>query len=159
MVQTFKDSIEKIAYDTLEITCYMFPLEDWEREDLEFDESSLGKKRALIEFDGAAEGAMIISPSPELFTAIAENMLGEDAISEEDKDAALCEIGNIICGNTVPIFAENENICYIRPPRLLEKGESADLLLSDKTKESLLIYMDEGVAEISIYYKNSRKDD
>lgn len=155
MIQTFKNSIKKIAYDTFEITCYMFPLEDWEIEDLEDDELSLGDKRAYVGFDGAAEGAMVISPSSELYKAIAENMLGEEDIGQEEKDGALCEIANIICGNTVPIFAQNENICYIRPPRLLEEIESPDSLLDNKIKESFNVYLDEGVAKISIYYSNS----
>ena len=54
-----------------------------------------------------------------LLTAIC-NMLGEDDPTNEEKEGALCEIANIVCGNAAPLFAKNDKICVIKPPQIIE---------------------------------------
>jgi CheY-specific phosphatase CheX len=152
MSTTYTDDIHDIAVNTFEITCYMFPLEEWEMEDADELQQPDGSLRSIVKFDGAAEGGMVINPSGDLLNAIAANMLGVDEASDEEKQGALCEIANIICGNTVPLFAKDENICYIRPPRIAEQDEDADALFDSAHKEEIKVYLDEGVADITIYY-------
>lgn len=154
MVALNEDKLRGIAYRTFEITCYMYPLEEWELEDLSDDERELNADSvtALVEFDGAAEGAISIRVSPELLNAIAENMLGMEESTEELKEGALREIANIICGNTVPVFAKGDNICYIRSPRIIEDHKNPGEELKAMEQEHLHIYLDEGVAELTIYY-------
>lgn len=157
MSAVYADKIHDIAVNTFEITCYMFPLEDWELEDTDHLEQPDGSTRSIVTFDGAAEGAMVINPSPELLQAIAVNMLGIDEAGKEQKEGALCEIANIICGNTVPLFAQNKHICYIRPPRIADKNEDTNQTFSGMQKESTRVLLDEGVAEIIIYYSTGEK--
>lgn len=152
MSTTYTDKIHDIAVNTFEITCYMFPLEEWEMEDADMLEKPDGTSRSVVHFDGAANGGMVIDASEDLLEAIAANMLGVDEASQEEKEGALCEIANIICGNTVPLFARNENICYIRPPRIAKKEEDLDSIFQNMHHEKLQVYLDEGVADISIYY-------
>lgn len=149
-----EERLKGIAYQTFEITCYMFPLEEWELEDepVNLGEDSIS---AVVHFDGAAEGGMQIRVSPDLFDAIAENMLGMDQGSHELKEGALCEIANIICGNTVPIFAKGEKICYIRTPKIVSGKQAADEEFKAMKQETVHIHLDEGVAEITIYYSAS----
>jgi len=152
MGAVYADKIREIAATTFEITCYMFPLEEWEIEDEVLTVPKVGDLRSVVTFDGAAEGGMVIKPSDDLLGAMAGNMLGVEEADIEQKKGALCEIANIICGNTVPLFAKNKKICYIRPPRIAESDEDTDRTFGHMSKESLNVYLDEGVAEITIYY-------
>lgn len=157
MSTRYSDQIRDIVNETFEITCYMFPLEDWEIEDGAVLTEPGGKLRSIVRFDGAAEGAMVINPSPELLESMACNMLGIDRADQEQKKGALCEIANIICGNTVPLFARDKNICYIRPPRIAEPGEDTDQTFAGMTKETMQVNLDEGAAQITIYYSEEEQ--
>ncbi len=146
-----EERLKGIAYRTFEITCYMFPLEEWEIED---DSVDLGENSisAIVHFDGAAKGGMQIRVTPDLFDTIAENMLGMEEGSLELKEGALKEIANIICGNTVPIFAKGEDICYIRTPKIVGSKQEAEEEFKSMQRETVHVHLDEGVAEITIYY-------
>ncbi len=149
MTGTYTDSIEEIAHKTFEVTCFMFPMEDWEIDD--DIEPPCDKTRAFVEFTGAVEGGMVINPSEHLLTAIAANMLGIDEPSTEEKEGALCEIANIISGNAAPLFAKNDKICVIRPPKIIAVDENPDETFNGMHKETVRVYMDEGVAEVTVY--------
>lgn len=150
MVTTYLEDIQNIALNTFEVTCFMFPLDEWEIEE-EVLESPNHVVRSIVKFDGAADGGIVINPSESLLTAIAGNMLGIDDPSNEDKEGALCEIANIICGNLVPLFAKNDKICVIRPPRLAEETENLDVLFPGYFKETVSLHLDEGSVEITIF--------
>lgn len=152
MKRSIADQIRDITYETFEITCYMFPLDEWELDELDIEEVSDTVTGAMVRFDGASEGGLLIRPNNELLTAIASNMLGEEEASEAQKEGALCEIANIICGNTVPIFAKNDRICYIRPPFIVDADHDPVEEFKGYNHESLRVFLDEGVAEIDIYY-------
>jgi len=152
MTRSIADQIRKITYETFEITCYMFPLDEWELEELDIGEEASPGSGAMVRFDGASRGGLMIRPNDELLTAIASNMLGEDETSEEQKEGALCEIANIICGNTVPIFAKDEEICYIRPPFIVGKDYDPKVEFDGYLHESIRVFLDEGIADIDIHY-------
>lgn len=152
MATLYTDKIHDIALHTFEITCYLFPLEEWELEDTGVLEKPDGNMKSIVEFDGAAKGGMVINLSRSLAEAIAANMLGVDKASQEEKEGALNEIANIICGNTVPLFARDENICVIRPPRIAKQAEETDVIFKGMQKERLQLFLDEGIADIIIYY-------
>ena len=148
---TYTENVHDIALNTFEVTCFMFPMDEWEREDEDLEHPD-GGVRSVVRFDGAAEGAMVINPSESLLNAIAANMLGIDEATDEEKEGALCEIANIICGNTVPLFAHNKHICYIRPPRIADAGENTDETFKGMHKEDVKVFLDEGVVDITLYY-------
>src|SRR6056297_1211351 len=153
MSRPIADQIRDITYETFEITCYMFPLDEWELEDLNIEEvDDPASGGAMVRFDGASEGGLVIRPNEELLTAIASNMLGEDDASDKQKAGALCEIANIICGNTVPIFAKDDKICYIRPPFIVGADYEPKKEFEGYDHESIRVFLDEGIAEIDIYY-------
>jgi len=152
MSDSYKDEIYDIAVNTFEVTCYMFPMEEWELEEIEEQALPENGIRSVVGFNGAAEGQMIITPSNDLLSAIAANMLGVDNPDKDQKAGALCEIANIICGNTVPLFAGADNICYIEPPRIVESNWEAVSQSDELHKELLQIYLDEGRAEIRVHY-------
>lgn len=152
MLVTYTDKIRDIAITAFEVTCYMFPLEEWEIEDAEDLDQMKDDVRAVVRFDGAAQGAMAIKPSRELYASIAANMLGKETPNDAEKAGALCEITNIICGNTVPLFARNKKICTLRPPVIAGTDENLEELFKEMVSESLIIHLDGGIAEITIYY-------
>lgn len=150
MSRKLKDKIYDIAINAFEVTCFMFPLEEQEIE--EPPKISESTKRAAVDFNGAAEGRMIIHPSEELLTAIAANMLGVENPNEEEEVGALCEIANIICGNIVPLFAKNDSICYVEPPFILTGNAAIGDPDKDIEEERIQVYLDEGTVEISVHY-------
>lgn len=155
MVATYHDKIREIAYNTFEIACYMFPLEECEiNEEEGLPEDS---KTTFVTFDGAAKGGILIKVSPDLLNAIAANMLGVDEASDELKEGALKEMANIICGNTVPLFAKNEEICVIGQPQIIKTDRNPDIVYDAMQTESTFLYLDEGIAEITIHYSNNGK--
>ena len=126
----------------------MFPMEEWEIDDIE---PPCDKTRAIVEFDGAINGVMVINPSEMLLTAIAANMLGEDEPTNEEKEGALCEIANIVCGNAAPLFAKNDKICVIKPPQIIGVDHDADSIYKDSHKEVVNVHLDEGLAQLTVY--------
>ncbi len=152
MADTYSDQIWQIACDTFETICYMFPLERDEAVAISDISAEMSNVRSAISFEGATKGMMVIWPSYGLLDAMAANMLGVEDPSPEEKEGALCEIANIICGNTVPLFANGARICYLNPPRLLTGTIETEVNSQSGIKESVNVYLDEGIAEISIYF-------
>lgn len=153
MSYSYKDKIYNIAANAFEVACYMFPLQEWEiteKEKIAFDGNKI---RSVISFNGAASGKMIFEPSSENFlTAIAANMLGIEDPDEKEKSGALCEIANIVCGNTVPLFAHDDQICFIEPPAVLAGEVDMDEGMETMKKESVQVFLDEGAVRITVYY-------
>lgn len=153
--KNLQEFMKEAAYSTFEITCYMFPVEESELEDMGIDtcvnESDM--VTSVVTFRGAAEGAMFISANEDLYHALAENMLGENTAVKEERDAALCEIANIVCGNIVPYFAHDDEICKINPPEISDSGLKKIYKDDVYRVESLRAFLDEGIADISLFFK------
>lgn len=154
-----RKKLYEIAVHTFELTCFMFPLEEWEvgEDDIKSENKSDAIK-SIVQFEGAAKGALVLSASANLANSIAANMLGIEEASKAEKEHAVTEIANIICGNLVPLFANNNDICFIRPPRVLLPNENMNLLLNMNT-ETIQLILNEGVADISIFYSEANNDD
>lgn len=156
MSDSYRDKIYDIAVNTFEVTCYMFPLEEWEIEENDVHRYPLNGIRSVVGFSGAVEGQMVVRPSHDLLSAMAANMLGVEDPDEQQKSSALCEIANIICGNTVPLFTEKEEICYIRPPKILKGKEGTDHIRGTNDL-SLKVLLDQGVVEIEFSYSTKEE--
>lgn len=153
----YSEKIKEIAENIFEVSCFMFPLEEWELEDMDELDQPDGSVRAIVEFEGAAEGAMIINPSMHLVEALALNMLGIDEAGTAEKEGTLCEIANIICGNTVPVFAKDDDICVIKPPRILHPEEEPEDTYRSMESVSTRVTVDEGIVDINMYYRIAEK--
>lgn len=155
MPTELQNKLRDIAESIFEITCYMFPMDPDEIEEMhpDVDMKQEQFRSAKVTFHGAATGAMVISADEQLFVSIAANMLGVDETHDNEKEAALREIANIICGNTVPLFAKNGKICYIDPPEIYKNDSKLAELYKDYNHCELTLYLDEGVSQISIFYK------
>lgn len=153
------DRVEEVVYNTFEVVCFLFPLDPWEVEEMEEQELSSDITKSIVTFEGAASGAMVIAASADMLDTIAENMTGAEDTSVEEKEAALCELANIICGNTVPIFSKNRQICSIHPPSILNSEKEIPARFSEMEKESLKVFLDEGPVELSLFYSNGQAYD
>ncbi|MDG5766759.1 chemotaxis protein CheX [Balneolales bacterium ANBcel1] len=148
---TYADDIYKIAIETFELMCYMFPLDESEfPEDAQHNLDRYVTSAAR--FDGAAEGGLVISACEGLMDALAENMLGTDDATDSQKEGALCEIVNIICGNVAPFFSKDDKICYIRPPEIIPDRENPEQRFEGMNHETVMVHLDEGCAKITVYY-------
>jgi len=157
-MSTYRNKIYDIAVETFEVACFMFPLKEQEKEaqELKCPEDGI---QSLIGFEGAVEGRMIVNPSADLLSAMAANMLGVEDPDQEQKLSALSEIANIICGNSVPLFTKDDNICYIQPPQILKEGEHFDRTDQNMSTVSLQVLLDEGVVGIEVFYSKKENDD
>jgi CheY-specific phosphatase CheX len=152
---SLKKFMRDIVYQALEVTCFMFQVDEAELEEMGFDTDVTGHDMisSIVTFNGSATGAMRIAASDDLYDALAANMLGENTSNKEEKDSALCELANIICGNIVPYFAKNGKICVINPPQI-SGADQRDFYSNDTYEhEQIRVFVDEGIAEISIYFK------
>lgn len=149
---SYKESIYETAVETFEVSCFLFPLQEGEVEEKE-DNTEPASIKGTVRFDGATKGMVVISPSLGLLSAIAANMLGIENPNENEKEEGLCEVANIISGNIAPLFSRDDEICYIEPPKLVKDGGEPEIGITDAVKESVRVYLDEGVADIEVYYQ------
>ena len=150
---SYSDKIYETAAETFEITCFLFPVDKDEVDGKPEEQTELSTIQTVVEFNGAAKGIIIISPSVSLLSAMAGNMLGIEDPDMKQKEEALCEVANIISGNIAPMFSNDDEICYINPPQLLSNKSNQAGIIEDAEKESARILLNEGTAEIEVYYQ------
>lgn len=148
-----KRKIYESAVETFEITCFLFPVEKQDGESDGPNNDRGSHLRSIVGFNGATDGKVVITPSVSLLSAMAANMLGIDSPDQSQKEEALCEVANIISGNIAPLFSHDEEICYINPPRLIERKGEQEYAMEGAEKESIRIFFNEGVADIKVYHQ------
>lgn len=150
---SYRHNIYKTAVETFEKTCFLFPVED-DEVDASDSKYKTTEIQTVVEFRGAAQGMVIITPSASLLHAMAANMLGIDHPDAKDKEEALSEVANIISGNVVPMFNHDDKICYINPPRIVENEYVGKNRFNKSEHESVRVLLNEGAAEIIVVYEN-----
>ncbi|WP_176466226.1 chemotaxis protein CheX [Aliifodinibius salipaludis] len=150
---SYKSEIYKAAAETFEITCFLFPIEEEEVDNQSKEQLLLSNMKSMVEFSGATDGMVILTPSKSLLNAMAGNMLGIDEPNKDEKEEALCEVANIISGNIAPIFSKKGELCYISPPQLFSNGEKSTKNITNSLKETVRIFLDEGAADIEVHYQ------
>jgi CheY-specific phosphatase CheX len=147
-----KTQIEKILIEstvkTLEDLCFIY------------QEPELKDAQENLPLEAAAEvkyrnddftGRLLIESRGGLFSAIATNMLSNDAPNAQQKKDALGEIANIICGNVVPSLGQGGREYKIESPRSLNKD---DLLKEEKQENPLVkitLNFNQGRADIKLF--------
>lgn len=148
-----RPKIYEMAVETFEITCFLFPVQE-DGVDPSGQKFELSGRKTVVEFSGAAEGMVVISTSEALLNAMAANMLGIEEPNASDKEEALCEVANIISGNIAPMFSDEDEICYINPPQLIEEGKAIGNNLEQSEKESVRVFFNEGAVDIEAVYQS-----
>ena len=154
-----KTKIEKVlkesAIKTFEDICFMY-LEP----ELEDEQKGLALEAvSQVKFKGDYNGSLIVETRGGLFAAIAANMLGNDHPNFQQKNDALGEVANIICGNVVPSLGRKSGQEYkIESPVIL----NIDEMPADKEEPlaQVTLNLSEGRADIKLFLddKNSFKE-
>lgn len=138
-----EQAIYQAAILTFEELGFVFPMEG---DDLpEIDSAACSS--VAVGFHGEFAGELILSIEDEALSAIAENMLGEDVVVDDEMvHDVLGELANVICGNVLPAIAGKTHIFKLNAPAY-HTGVVEDKAPSAMAK----LGMDEGRADISIY--------
>ena len=83
--------------------------------------------RVRVDFRGPFSGALVMDITPADLEEVAANMLGfdlGDPISDADQQDALKEVGNVVCGNLLPVMAGKEAVFDIESPVVSRNGAS-----------------------------------
>ena len=104
-----------------------------------------------VEFRGPLTGRLVVRVSRSLLPAIAANMLG----AEESKQLplqrdALGEVGNVICGNVLPLIAGADKLFNLAAPIVVEGGDLPHRDLDEPTAR-IEIGVDDGRVESVLY--------
>lgn len=104
-----------------------------------------------VEFRGPLTGRLVVRVSRSLLPAIAANMLG----AEESKQLplqrdALGEVGNVICGNVLPLIAGADKLFNLAAPIVVDGGDLPHRDLDEPTAR-IEIGVDDGRVESVLY--------
>lgn len=146
-----RHALEALALETFETMCFLFPVDETEY----FGDVMVALDNlphAMVEFTGHLNGAVLLTTTPELMDAIVNNMLDIVEVEEEHRTTALSELTNIVCGNVIPLLTAGRGVCHMQPPRMASAAEISGQAYVGKHHESIRLTLDEGLAEIQIYY-------
>lgn len=100
-----------------------------------------------VDFQGPFNGSLILRVCGAILPTIAANMLGEDDVpSVALQQDVLGELGNVICGNALPLMAGREVVFRLSPPCLMPIAPSLD-----NATAHTQIGLEEGRADVFLF--------
>lgn len=102
-----------------------------------------------VDFRGPLTGRLVVRASSNILPSIAANMLGESESEQLQRDA-LGEIGNVICGNVLPLIAGTDKIFNLAAP-VVHTGEFTLHRDDDAPSGRISVGVEEGRAEATLY--------
>lgn len=120
------DPIQRVLYrvteSVLERLAFIFSFPEEDREPLDGPDT-LG---ARVAFTGPFSGALHLRVGRDIGPELAGNMLGVDPeeTTPEQRDDAVRELINVICGNLLPAIAGKRAVFNVEPPVILGPAES-----------------------------------
>ena len=144
------NSPETILYQKaaliFEELCFLMPSPDNRKE--HNDE----RTAAVVSFHGPFSGCLLVSLDSALLGQLSINMLGDENITESHYGQdSLCEIANVICGNTLPAVFGSRLVFHLDAPRLLTDSASLQPDGSFTRVAQTIVSFDGGQAEIALY--------
>jgi CheY-specific phosphatase CheX len=103
-----------------------------------------------VGFHGPVKGEVCVRLYGTVLDALAQGMIGEGELMEADllRDA-LGEIGNVICGNTLPLISDERTIFRLDPPRAALAKDPP--LTGPSVTKKTQVGLDGGRAEVGIF--------
>jgi len=92
--------------------------------------------------------------SRKVLSEIAGNMLGvddEDDITMDDKNDALKETANVICGNILPAIGGKQAVFNIDTPKMIPEGEHMKIRDGEKLVSDVKLSLDEGRCDLVLF--------
>uniref|UniRef100_A0A7C4MR39 Chemotaxis phosphatase CheX-like domain-containing protein n=1 Tax=Desulfatirhabdium butyrativorans TaxID=340467 RepID=A0A7C4MR39_9BACT len=136
-------TLMEVASEMLESLAFMFSTPDT----TDFDPPESDAFRIVtVEFDGPFSGALVLMAAEETLPELTASMLGveETEISSEQKEDALKETLNVVCGNLLPRIAGKEAVFDIARPISMSRIELEALLQVRQPMAKVLLDLDAG---------------
>ncbi|MBS3820350.1 MAG: hypothetical protein GVY16_07295 [Planctomycetes bacterium] len=117
---TFSDTLWTVGEETFESLAFMLPMPEDE------DPAADGWAHVCrVEFTGPFGGTVFVAISPGMLDPLAANMLGiesgDDTPEGVQKEDAIKELLNVVCGNLLPAIAGSQEVFHIASPTLLDE--------------------------------------
>ena len=131
--------------------------------DLSMDENAYRRKgvAALIAIKGDIEGRVILDLSPEVAMKVASQLAGEEiAASEQVVKETVCELANMVIGNSVTLLNDQGFHFKVLPPEIHMNDEG---LAGSADTEALVICIETPCGEIylniAMHYLHRRRQE
>ncbi|MDY6791210.1 MAG: chemotaxis protein CheX [Thermodesulfobacteriota bacterium] len=154
MNEKIDDIILKTAAETLEKLAFMFASLYDPEEAIEKDPDT----GVCVSFTGPFSGTLGMKVSGEVLGEIAVNMLGaddEDDITLDDKNDALKETINVICGNILPAIGGKQAVFNIGVPKIIPAGENITGKDGEDPVSDVKLSLDEGRCDLVLFVKGN----
>ena len=110
---------------------------------------------ASVDFTGPFDGKLFVSITAEMMEPLAANMLGLEPGEEPPEgvkiEDALKELLNVICGNLLPVIADDKVIFNIASPEILADPNPPGTIPKNLCVGESLLPLDSGVACIKLF--------
>lgn len=150
MNEKIDNIILKVTAETLEKLVFMFA-SPYDPENSTEGDPDIG---VSVSFTGPFSGTLGMKVSGEVLSEIAVNMLGvddEDEVTPDDKNDALKESINIICGNILPAIGGKEAVFNIGAPEIIPEGEDIKERDGEKLVSDVKLSLDEGRCDLVLF--------
>ena len=118
MKMNLEMDLYQMAATTFEEFAFMFVAPEYE--DSAIYSIKEPKFVAKVEFSGPHSGKLIIKTCDSILESLAENMLGDENVSDKQRRDALGEIANVVCGNVLPKVYGVEAVFNIAGPEVVD---------------------------------------
>ena len=147
MKTRIKKALEEATVSTFEDICFMYPVPELK----EIQKNMKLEAAAEVKYRGNFNGKLIIETRGDLLSAITANILSDDFPSSQQKNDALGEIANIICGNIVPYLGRGGKGYKIQSPKSLNKNELSEEKKQGTPVAKITLNFDQGRADIKFF--------
>ncbi len=144
----YQEVLYRVAEETLESLAFMF---------IESEEEKKGRESEAptwvrICFSGPFSGSLMVGVGQPVLTELAENMLGtEDEVTVAEKEDALKELANVICGNLLPEIGGKEQIFRLEAPQIISGEEKESQLNRAEPQARIKLPLESGLAEVVLF--------
>ena len=153
MNEQLNEVLSRVAIDTFEKLAFMFAFPDEGDGTAPLEEAVC----AGVGFSGPFSGEVDIRISDAVLPELGANMLGmddEQNVTTEQKQDALKEALNVICGNFLPAIAGEEPIFNMEMPRILSLNEISD----SEPLMRVRLEFDEGICDVLVFVEGEIPD-
>lgn len=130
---------------TFEELGFLFPNEELEPN----QQTAAVDGTVCVDFQGPFNGSLVLRVCGDLLPVVAANMLGEnEPPSVALQQDVLGELGNVVCGNALPLIAGREVVFRLSPPYV-----SAAEPVWEKAAAQAQVGLEEGRADVFLFVK------
>jgi CheY-specific phosphatase CheX len=148
MNQPLDQALSAAAEQTFEALAFMFTMPEEDSPPASMAPVAM----VAVEFDGPFAGQLVVGVSADMLPAVAANMLGLEpgtTPTDEQRQDALRELANVVCGNLLPEIAGPKAVFNVRPPSLVVE----DPARRGTEVAAASLVLDTGIARLTLYVR------